>query len=95
MKIIEKTAEVKVGANFKALKKEIQSLKDALKSQEATHENLMNAKVPSSVRPHEREMASLKQHHKSERGRMDLALCPAPTRKLCDRKMPSAIWSRN
>jgi hypothetical protein len=74
MRTIEKTAEVKVGANFKALKKEIQSLKGALKSQEATHENLMNAKASSSVRRHEREMASVKQDHKSERERMDLAL---------------------
>ena len=73
-KKIKESAEHKAGANVKALKQEIQSLKDALKSQKATQENVMNAKVSSLVRRHEREMASVKQDHKSERERMDLAL---------------------
>ena len=92
-KRIEETAANGARATVKSLQKEILSLKDALNMQKEAHEKVMNARVSSLVRQHEREMALVKEEHERERERMESnRTWNLPTKKSCDRRISSVCW---
>jgi len=73
-KRVEQTAANAAGANIKALKKEIGSLKAAMKKQKTTHDKVLHAKVTSMVRRHEREKVSALETAVKDRDQLAKAL---------------------